>query len=152
MVYLFDTNIVLAYFRADTTAQLVESQYQPFQADHIALISVISLGEINSLTMRNQWGETKKQKLALALQEFRVVDIYSKDIINKYAEIETYSQNKMPHRPLPTGVSARNMGKNDIWIAATASVINATLISTDADFHHLDKLFFDLAYITPNHS
>jgi tRNA(fMet)-specific endonuclease VapC len=33
--------------------------------------------------------------------------------------------------------SARNMGKNDIWIAATARVLGATLLTTDKDFNHL---------------
>jgi tRNA(fMet)-specific endonuclease VapC len=29
------------------------------------------------------------------------------------------------------------MGKNDLWIAATARAASATLITTDTDFDHL---------------
>jgi tRNA(fMet)-specific endonuclease VapC len=36
------------------------------------------------------------------------------------------------------------MGKNDLWIAATASVLNIPLITTDNDFIHLDKTFLTL--------
>ena len=41
--------------------------------------------------------------------------------------------------------SARKMGKNDLWIAATTAVFNATLLSTDNDFSHLNGqfLYFD---------
>ncbi len=31
------------------------------------------------------------------------------------------------------------MGKNDLWIAATASIYNVQLITTDKDFDHLKE-------------
>lgn len=34
------------------------------------------------------------------------------------------------------------MGKNDLWIAATAYVTGATLLTTDADFDHLPTELF----------
>jgi tRNA(fMet)-specific endonuclease VapC len=43
---------------------------------------------------------------------------------------------------MPT--SARNMGKNDVWIAATASVLQIPLLTTDADFQHLDTVYLEL--------
>jgi len=39
------------------------------------------------------------------------------------------------------------MGKNDVWIAATASILDITLITTDKDFNHLDKEYLDLKLI-----
>jgi tRNA(fMet)-specific endonuclease VapC len=36
------------------------------------------------------------------------------------------------------------MGKNDLWIAASAHVLGATLITTDNDFTHLDSIFIKL--------
>ena len=39
------------------------------------------------------------------------------------------------------------MGKNDIWIAATASVYDLTLITTDKDFNHLKGEYINLEYI-----
>ena len=63
-----------------------------------------------------------------------------------YAEIDVYSQSKHPTLRLPP--SARKMGKNDLWIAATAAIHNATLLSTDADFEHLDSLFLYFEKIT----
>ncbi|HBA86126.1 MAG TPA: hypothetical protein DCZ95_18740 [Verrucomicrobia bacterium] len=45
--------------------------------------------------------------------------------------------------------SARSMGDHDIWIAATASVLKATLLTTDHDFDHLDGHFCEVIYIDP---
>ncbi len=53
-------------------------------------------------------------------------------------------QGKLTELPLPPNISARNMGKNDLWIAAAAHIIQATLLTTDKDFLHLDKHFFDI--------
>jgi predicted nucleic acid-binding protein len=46
-------------------------------------------------------------------------------------------------------MTARNMGKNDLWIAATASVQSATLITTDKDFDHLNGVFLPVIYVDP---
>lgn len=62
-----------------------------------------------------------------------------------YGQIDAYSQGKLENQPLKK--SSRNMGKNDLWIAAIASLTNSTLITTDRDFSHLDKSFLDLALI-----
>lgn len=41
---------------------------------------------------------------------------------------------------MPAGLSARNMGKNDLWIAATALYLDLPLHTTDNDFDHLPPL------------
>ncbi|MCC5916162.1 MAG: hypothetical protein JJU02_02425 [Cryomorphaceae bacterium] len=60
-------------------------------------------------------------------------------MIETYIKIDAFSQRKMA---APNGdklnSSPRNMGKNDIWIAATAYVIGAELITSDGDFDHLN--------------
>ena len=38
------------------------------------------------------------------------------------------------------------MGKNDLWIAATSSVYDLVLVTTDKDFDHLDKEYLQLEY------
>lgn len=39
------------------------------------------------------------------------------------------------------------MGKNDIWIAATASALNLKLVTTAKDFNPLEGEFIKLEYI-----
>lgn len=36
------------------------------------------------------------------------------------------------------------MGKNDLWIAATASVLGTKLLTTDEDYTHLDGVFLSV--------
>ena len=70
---------------------------------------------------------------------FVIADINAESIIQKYAEIDAFSQGKLEGVQLND--SSRNMGKNDIWIAASASVLGLTLITTDQDFSHLSVRF-----------
>ena len=42
------------------------------------------------------------------------------NLMEAYARIDAYSQGRLQGEPLD--MSARNMGKNDLWIAATAYV------------------------------
>jgi tRNA(fMet)-specific endonuclease VapC len=61
-------------------------------------------------------------------------------------EIDVYSQGRNPKLKLPgPNKSARNMGKNDLWIAATASPFNLRLITTDGDSEHLAPHFLRLS-------
>lgn len=82
------------------------------------------------------------------LEEILVIDINSVDILQRYAEIDAFSQGRLNSRPL--NMSARNMGKNDLWIAATASVLDATLLTTDNDFDHLHEEFFEVGKVSIN--
>jgi len=48
---------------------------------------------------------------------------------------------------LPKTTTARNMGKNDLWIAPTASVLDMDLLTSDKDFEHLDGAYIRLAKV-----
>lgn len=67
------------------------------------------------------------------------------EVIKAYARIDAYSQGKL--KKSASRFSSRNMGKNAIWIAATASVFDLTLVTTDKDFHHLEDEFIKLKFI-----
>jgi tRNA(fMet)-specific endonuclease VapC len=76
------------------------------------------------------------------LKPFRTVPVTDNPpFIKLYAEIDTYSQNQ--HPTLRMTESARKMGKNDLWIATTTAIFNATLLSTDNDFTHLRGVFIN---------
>ena len=40
------------------------------------------------------------------------------------------------------------MGKNDLWIASLAALLGPRLLTTDADFDHLDKVFIEVNKIS----
>ena len=147
MKYLLDTNILLVYLRNKRTKDYIDQTYQPFDLPNIPMISVVSKGEIKSIGLRNKWGISRRQALDAFLNELVVIDINAEDIIDKYAEIEAFSQGKLVNKPL--GTTSRNMGKNDLWIAATASVTDATLMTTDGDFDHLSGEYMALIKVNP---
>ena len=136
MTYLLDTNILLIYIRENSISQWIDKVYAPLGVGNIPVVSVVTVGEIRSIALRHKWGQKKQNKLDELLNQLVIADINSEDVIGRYAEIDTFSQGKLLEKPL--GMTARNMGKNDLWIAATSSVLSARLLTTDADFTHLD--------------
>jgi tRNA(fMet)-specific endonuclease VapC len=141
--YLFDTNIIMSFLRKDIRWFEIEKKYDLKSSNNF--ISVISLGELKSLAIRNKWGEFRLSRIELLRNDFSILDINMPKIIDHYGEIDCYSQGKLDGKPLSH--SARNMGKNDLWIAATASVFTLTLLTSDQDFTHLAKTYLDLELI-----
>lgn len=140
---LFDTNVLLFFLRDDARWQSI---YQKYDIENtLNCLSVVSLGELYALALRNNWGERRVSQIAQLKRDFTIIDINIEEIIQRYAQIDAYSQGKLLSRPL--SISARNMGKNDLWIAAIASVYNMTLLTADADFEHLDNAFLTLGKI-----
>ena len=93
------------------------------------------------------WGNPKIDKLNRLLDKLYIIDINNSDhqLIKAYYTIDSFSQGKLAEKPLNN--SAKNMGKNDLWIAATAYVTNSKLITTDKDFNHLNNVYFDVLYV-----
>jgi predicted nucleic acid-binding protein len=145
--YLLDTGIILGYIRGAGYAAYTERKFGVSEPPNVPLISLVSKGEIYSLAIQFGWGNPKKQDLDALLRRIPSVDINTDRIIHRYAEIDAYSQGKDRTRPLPPGTSSRNMGKNDVWIAATASALNASLLTTDGDFTHLNGVFLTVVQI-----
>ncbi len=140
MHYVLDTNIILFYLKDNDTKRFIETKFRPFQEGNIAIISVVSIAEMGVLARRNNWGERRLQIVERLYNSFVIVDVSSQDLISAYIDIDTFSERKHPTKPLKE--SSRNMGKNDVWIAATTLVTNAELITADKDFEHLDGDFF----------
>ncbi|MFN4256030.1 MAG: type II toxin-antitoxin system VapC family toxin [Saprospiraceae bacterium] len=139
MKYLLDTNIIIHYLRRSPLAARIESTFQPLFSQNSPIISVVTEGELRSFALQNNWGQQRLESGIKFLHQFLIADINVKSIIERYAEIDAFSQGR--HPALPLQISARNMGKNDLWIAATASVLDATLLTTDKDFDHLSGHF-----------
>ena len=145
--FVLDTGVILGYIRAAGYALYIEKKYAPFTPPNIPLISVVSKGEIHSLAKQFGWGGGKLKTLDELLRKLPTVDISHDQVIQRYAEIDAFSLGKNTARPFPKGQTARVMGKNDLWIAASASVLNAALLTIDHDFDHLTGLFLDVKYI-----
>ena len=145
MNYLIDTNILVIYVRDTDLTRRLEENLRLLTGRNNLVISVVSIGEIKSIAKQNKWGEKRVRRLIEILSQFLIADINVEDIIESYSEIDTYSQGKLEGKA--TSFTSRNMGKNDLWIAATASTLNLELITTDKDFDHLNEDYLQLKRI-----
>jgi len=78
------------------------------------------------------WGEAKQKKMENLLSYFTAIPLPFSTVVAAYAEIDNYSRRH--------GFA---MGKNDVWIAATAYVTGARLLTTDKDFAPLHGVYFE---------
>ncbi len=140
-LFLLDTNIVLMLVRGNALASFIDDNFGLRASKVRPMISVVTHGEVRVLAGRNDWGDKKLAALQNALDNLVTVDINHSDVLDAYVEIDLFSQNH------PDG--ARNMGKNDLWIAACAKASSATLLTTDKDFDHLAYGTLSLEYIDP---
>jgi predicted nucleic acid-binding protein len=141
-LYLLDTNVVLALVRGKALGVRIDATFGLSTGKRRAAISVVTHGEVRVLASRNGWGEPKLEALENALDALVTVDLNVAEVIDAYVAIDLYSQQH------PDG--ARNMGKNDLWIAACARASGATLLTTDKDFDHLDPSLVSVEYVDPS--
>jgi tRNA(fMet)-specific endonuclease VapC len=140
MTYVWDTNIIILSSKYPAFLENLDKQYNFFSGANTLYISAVSIGEVHAFALRNRWGDRRLTEMAKILKVAKPISITDDPtLIKMYAEIDVYSQSKHPTLTLAT--SARKMGKNDLWIAATTAVHKAILLSTDNDFNHLDGLF-----------
>ena len=140
MTIVFDTNILLFSITNDGFNARIESSY--YQDENDLIISVVTEGELYSLALQRGWGTGKIERLNSSLEKFIIYPVKLQTVLNSYSRIDAYSQGKLKNKPLPKSMTARNMGKNDLWIAATTNVTQARLVTTDKDFDHLKDVFF----------
>jgi predicted nucleic acid-binding protein len=146
MNYILDTNILILLVKSRKFSALFDQNYFSNPVNNF-FYTHSSLGELDSISKQNQWGEKRLILLKNLLKGFNLVKSTSIDIVQNYGTIDAYSQGKLKNKPLPIGMSARNMGKNDLWIAASAIVLKATLLTTDKDFDHLSPSFINIDLI-----
>jgi predicted nucleic acid-binding protein len=145
MNYLLDTNIIIIYSKSRDLAKAIEQDYQLFIEENNLAISIVSIAEINSIIHQFKIGDKRRRAIDQLLEQTTRLDISYDRIVQLYEEIDAFSQGR--HNTLSSNFSAINMGKNDIWIAATASAFDITLVTTDKDFNHLNGIFLNVQYI-----
>lgn len=131
---VFDTNLIIEHIR----------RREPLPAQ--AIIPVVVAGELEAFALKADWGYQKVTFLQTILDYYPLVEV-SRSLTNLYAQVDAFSQGKLRSKPLPPGMTPRNMGKNDLWIAATALYFDMDLHTTDKDFDHLSV--FGLRLVKP---
>jgi tRNA(fMet)-specific endonuclease VapC len=135
---LLDTNVVIFLSRGGAIGQAMDSRFQLRARADRPLLSAVTLGEALAFAQFRNWGPPSVVTLRGLLREFVVVDITSRTVLERYAEIANYLKR-----------SGRAVGDNDVWIAACASAADATLLTTDRDFDPLHGTYLDRVWIDP---
>lgn len=121
---IFDTNLIIRHVRTQTLLPLR------------VVIPVVVVGELEALALKNDWGYQKVKFLQHLIDSCPIADL-NREVTRIYAEVDAFSQGKSKQTPLPPRLTARNMGKNDLWIAAIALYLDMELHTADNDFDHL---------------
>ena len=137
-LYLLDTNVLIHAVRGSPTWQRIKAACDPLLTEPRPIVSIVSHGELRSFAEQQEWGALKRDQALFLLGYFARAGIDAPDVLDAYALMDTYSRRN--------GIK---MGKNDLWIAATAHVTGAVLVTTDRDFEHLHGLLLTRLLIEP---
>ena len=127
--YLLDTSVILHLVRGKVLGQHIRDNYDLLHCQPRPLVCLVSLAEMRVLAELHGWGEPKRNALVAAFRSLTMVNINHPTVIDAYVKLDLCA------RSHPKG--ARQMGKNDLWIAACAAAANAYLLTTDKDFEFL---------------
>ena len=148
--FVLDTNLVLAFQKTNQNLiDKVVSENDLNGSDAYLIISAITKGELLSIALQNNWGEAKRQRLSQILESMIILDVGGDNeiLLNAYAEIDAFCKKRHPIKKLAG--SAKPMGKNDLWIAATAMAAKATLLTADSKFQHIADVMISMKFYRP---
>ena len=141
-VLLLDTNMVVIYAREGEPSQKLEAQLGLQGGKAQGIISIITVGEAIAFALKNNWGQRRREVLMELIRSKLVPIDINREILAAYAEIDHFSEKVV--KP------ARPMGQNDLWIAATAHVLDCELVTSDKDFDHLHDVKLRRRWIDPS--
>lgn len=142
---VLDTNIWIYLLKGKKPSIKVHEKSLTAPDLYILLPAAVK-AELFSIAHQRNWGSNRKTQLEKLIS--KSVLIHTNDaIVHMFAEIDAFSQGKHPEKPL--ALTPRNMGKNDLWIAATAAVSKSILITADNDFDHLQDSFLEIKKLEP---
>ena len=132
--FVLDTNIVLHFTRkTSTVAAQVQADHGIRNTRLRPMICAVTLGEIRAFAQG--WPEERLKLLDEVLAGLLVIDINREDVVREYAGLHKFSHDGKDLADL--GSRGRNISHNDLWIAAAALAVNATVLTTDKDLLRL---------------
>lgn len=137
--YLLDTGVLIIYARGKAAAEEMETHFHFIHAPFKPIVSAVTIGEVYAFAQWHEWGPTNLARLERLLLNLVVLDISNPEIVRSYAAIYAACRS-----------NGWTLGDNDRWIAATAQVTSATLLTTDKDFDPMAGTLLDRIRIDPN--
>jgi predicted nucleic acid-binding protein len=147
---VIDTCVLIHIIRGSITGSKCIDALAKYDEAANIIVSVVTKAELESSIAQNDWGKAKIEKLNKILETITYIDISNADqiLIDAYTHIDAFSKRKAKDKNgILLNGSAKNMGKNDLWIAATAYALDIPLMTTDSDFDHLDEIIMEIIKI-----
>lgn len=113
---VLDTDVVSFLFKNDSRAQA----YLPHLRDRQWLISFMTEAELEQWVLLSNWSPKRREWLRIFLRRFAVVPS-SRDLVPKWAEVMVAARR-----------NGRRLETADAWIAATAMLYDALLLTRNA--------------------
>lgn len=137
--YLLDTNIVVPLVGDNALGKYLDRTYNLTTGGQPFLVPFVVVRELRALALKWGWGPARRTRLTNTLLLFTRLDVSGESVLDAYAAIDSQSAS-----------GGRDMGKNDLWIAAVAKVYDLTLLTTDHDFDHLHAAgLVDIEWVDP---
>lgn len=108
-----DTNVVSFQIKGDTRAGL----YDRHLIGHIPFVSFMTIAELDLWALSNKWGPGRRNRLAQHMHKFALYP-YDRNLCRRWAEARDGAKRK-----------GRPIGIADAWIAATALILSAPLVT-----------------------
>ncbi len=124
---IFDTNFIIHHIRRQV----------PLPGR--VIIPIIVVGELEAFSLNSDCNYQKINYLLRLLDTFPVAKI-NRDITRIYVKVDAFSQARFAQQPLPPGLTARNMGKNNLCIAAIGLYLDLEVHTKDHDFTYFTTL------------
>jgi tRNA(fMet)-specific endonuclease VapC len=112
-----DTDVFSYVFRGDTRADL----YRPHLAGRILVLSFMSLAELEAWAEERHWGRRTRERLDQILAGYGI-HFPDRDLCRLWARVTTGARRM-----------GRPIGSADAWIAATALLYDAPLLTHNPD-------------------
>lgn len=115
---MLDTSIASFVFKASPLL----APYRPHLSGSMRCISFQTVAEMRFGARSNGWGEARRQMLDSFLNSLTVLG-YSDNLATSWAEVMLVARR-----------AGRRLESGDAWIAATAALLDAPLLTHDEDF------------------
>ena len=116
--FLLYTNVFIFAARGGLVWEKIKAVCNPLTYEPKGMVCIVMHGELRAFAELNTLGTRKRSEADFLVSYLDTLDINHRDVIDAYALLDTHSRK--------IGV---RMGKNDLWIAATAHVYGATIIT-----------------------
>jgi tRNA(fMet)-specific endonuclease VapC len=135
---ILDTNVLVHWMRGDATYRHLVEEYDLAARRPRPIVPVVVVGELQAFVRWRGWGPAKTDALAALLSTLPRANISAEPVLEAYADLDCTSRRL-----------GREMGKNDLWIAAVARVVGGGLLTSDKDFDHLAAAGVDIERYDP---